>query len=124
MGPSVPGGKRAKAVNIAEEISEASAHKMEIPNQACSQEGAILGDAGQFEVFSVGGGGDVDDVSCSQIRPLCGYPVRTQWQNLKLKNRLRRELRRTSDICSSLRRYKCILGPDDHRNQLIEAKMK
>ncbi|TWW82334.1 Rac GTPase-activating protein 1 [Takifugu flavidus] len=51
MGPSVPGGKRAKAVNIAEEISEASAHKMEIPNQACSQEGAILGDADQTSVW-------------------------------------------------------------------------
>lgn len=51
MGPSVPLGKRTKCVNVAEEISEASGHKMEIPNQASSLEGAILGDAGQFKVF-------------------------------------------------------------------------
>lgn len=105
---------------ITQEISEASAHNnMQNPKQAYSPEGAVLGDAGPFKVFCVGGGGGDDD-SCSQIRPLCGYPVMTRWQSLQLKNRLRRELRRTSDIFSSRRRYKCIFTP----LELIGCNMK
>lgn len=119
-------------LGITQETSETSAqNKMQLPSQALSHEGTIFGDAGQFKVFCVAGGDEDNDDDdgglCSQIKPLCGYPVMTQWESLKLKNKLRIEKRRISDIFSSLRRYECIFtlnGHDDLRIELTACNME
>lgn len=49
-------------LGITQETSETSAQsKMQVPIQAFSHEGTILGDAGQFKVFCVAGGDEDDD---------------------------------------------------------------